>query len=192
MLQTLHTHCISLSIAGIRPFVECGLQPCPSPDLFQQLRLCPAVLQRGPEIPGALPAALTALQDGHILRPAQLQGQCQEFWVVGVGPAGLPHPAQVAWGESLALRVVGLEILSGHHRRALLQAGADGPANFKVQFYLRHFGLHQNIQGCVHCGIVNRLSHVHRLILSGVLPQPESRKGKGGGAAALSLTAFCL
>ena len=75
MLQTLHTHCISLSIAGIRLFVECGLQPSPGLDLFQQLRLCPAVLQRGPEIPGALPAAFTALQDGRILRPAQLQGQ---------------------------------------------------------------------------------------------------------------------
>ena len=57
MFQTLHTHCISLSIAGIRLFVECGLQPSPGLDLFQQLRLCPAVLQRGPEMPGALPAA---------------------------------------------------------------------------------------------------------------------------------------
>ena len=74
MLQTLQTHCISLSIAGIRLLVERGLQPCPSPDLFQQLRLCPAVLQRGPEIPGTLPADLTALQDGHILRPTQFQG----------------------------------------------------------------------------------------------------------------------
>ena len=38
MLQTLHTHCIFLSIAGIRPFVECRLQAGPGPDLFQQLR----------------------------------------------------------------------------------------------------------------------------------------------------------
>ena len=34
MFQTLHTHCISLSIAGIRLFVECGLQPSPGLDLF--------------------------------------------------------------------------------------------------------------------------------------------------------------
>ena len=108
MLQTLHTHCISLSIAGIRLFVECGLQPNSGLDLPQQLRLGPAVLQRGPEIPGALPAALTALQDRHILRPAQLQGQRQEFWVVGVGPIELPHPAQVSGGDALARRVVGL------------------------------------------------------------------------------------
>ena len=72
MLQTLHTLCIFFSIAGIRLFVECGLQPCPSLDLFQQLGLGPAVLQRGPEIPGALPTDLTALQNGRILRPAQL------------------------------------------------------------------------------------------------------------------------
>ena len=74
MLQTLHTHCISLSIAGIRLFVECGLHPSSGMNLIQQLRLCPAVLQRGPEIPGTLPADLTALQDGHILRPTQFQG----------------------------------------------------------------------------------------------------------------------
>lgn len=191
MFQTLHTYCISLSIAGIRLFVEGGLQPSPALDLLYQLHFCPTMRQCGPEVPGTLPAALAALQDRHVLRPAQFQGQRQKFWAVGVSPVELPHPAQVAWGEALGLRIVCLEILSGHDRRALLLMGADSPADLKVQFYLRQFGLHQNIQGCVHCGIVNRLSHVHRLILSGVLPQPENRKGKGGGAAALSLTAFC-
>ena len=75
MSQTLHTHCISLSIAGIRLFVECGLQPSLSLDPLYQLRLGPAALQCGPEVPGAFLAALTALQDRHILRPAHLQGQ---------------------------------------------------------------------------------------------------------------------
>ena len=74
MFQTLHTHCISLSIAGIRLFVECGLQPSPGLDLFQQLRLCPAVLQRGPEMPGALPAAglLPADKAGVLKMPEQV------------------------------------------------------------------------------------------------------------------------
>ena len=186
MYQTLHTHCISLSIAGIRLFVECGLQPCPGLDLIQQLRLCPMVTQRGPEIPGALLAALTALQDDHILCPAQLQGQFQQLWVIDIGTVELPHPAQVAGREAPALGVVCLEIFGSHDRRALLQAGADSFANLKIQFYLPQLGLHQSVQGRVHRGIVNWLSLVHRLILSGVLPQPESRKGKGGGAAALA------
>ena len=60
MLQTLHMHCIFLSIAGICLFVECGLQPGPGLDLFQQLHLWPVVPQSGPEIPGALVKALTA------------------------------------------------------------------------------------------------------------------------------------
>ena len=191
MLQTLHTHCIFLSIAGICLFVECGLQPGPGLDLFQQLRLCPVALQRGSEIPGAFLAALTALQNGHVLRPAQLHGQCQQFWGVGIGSVELPHPAQVAGREALGLRIVCLEILGSHDRRPLLRTGTDGPANLKVQFHLRQFGLQQGVQGRVHRGIVNWLSLVHRLILSGVLPQPESRKRKGGGTAALSLTAFC-
>ena len=168
------------------------MQPDSGLDLFHQICLGPAVLQRGLEIPGTLPAALTALQDRHILRPAQPHSQFQQLRVISVGPVELPHPAQVAWGEALALRVVGLEILSGHHRCTLLRAGTDSPADLEVQFHLRHFGLHQNIQSFVHRGIVNWLSLVHRLILSGILSQPESRKGKGGGAAALSLTAFCL
>ena len=191
MFQTLHTHCISLSIAGIRLFVECGLQPGPSLDPLQQLRLSPAVLQRGPEIPGTLPATLTALQNGRILRPAQFQGQRPQHWIVRIGPVEFPHPAQVAGREAPALGVVCLEIFGSHDRRALLQAGADSFANLKIQFYLPQLGLHQSVQGRVHRGIVNWLSLVHRLILSGVLPQPESRKGKGGGTAALSLTAFC-
>ena len=141
MLQTLHTHCIFLSIAGIRLFVECGLQPGPGLDLFQQLRLCPAVLQRGPEIPSALVEALTAFQNGHVLCPAQFQGQRPQLRIVGIGTVEFPHPTQVAWGEALGLRVVLLEILGGHDRRTLLRAGAGSPANLKVQFHLWQFGL---------------------------------------------------
>ena len=167
MFQTLHTHCISLSIAGIRLFVECGLQPSSGMNLIQQLRLCPAVLQCGPEIPGALLDAFTAFQNDHILRPAQLQGQRQEFWVVGVGPVELPHPAQVAWGEALGLRVVLLEILSGHDRRALLRAGADSHTDLKVQPHLRKLHPHELIQRLIHGTVIDYFPDVHWLLLSG-------------------------
>ena len=90
MLQTLHTHCISLSIAGIRLFVECGLQPNSGLDLPQQLCLGPAALQRGPEIPGALPAVLTFFQNRRILRPAQLQGQRQELSLIHISEPTRP------------------------------------------------------------------------------------------------------
>ena len=169
MLQTLHTHCIFLSIAGIRPFVECGLQPCPGLNLFQQLRLGPAVLQCGPKIPCALVEALTALQDGHILRPAQLQGQRPQHLVVRIGPVKFPHPAQVAWGEALSLRVVLLEILSGHDRRPLLRAGTNDPADLKVQLHLREFRLHELIQRLIHGAVIGRFPDVHWLLLSGTL-----------------------
>ena len=169
MLQTLPTHCISLSIAGIRLFVECGLQPNSGLDLPQQLCLGPAALQRGPEIPGALPAVLTFFQNRRILRPAQLQGQRQEFWVIGVGPVELPHPAQVSGGESLGLRVVLLEILSGHHRRALLRVGTDGPANLEVQLHLRKLRSHELIQCPIHGAVICGFPGIHVLLLSGAL-----------------------
>ena len=72
MLQTPRRYCVALSIAGIAQLVESFLQPCPGLDLLHQLRLSPAVFQRSPEIPGAFLAAFTALQNGHVLRPAQL------------------------------------------------------------------------------------------------------------------------
>ena len=169
MLQTLHTHCISLSIAGIRLFVECGLQPNSGLDLPQQLRLGPAVLQRGPEIPGALPAVLTFFQNRRILRPAQLQGQFQQFWVIGIGAVELPHPAQVPGGEALGLRIVLLEILGSHDRRALLRAGADGLSDCKVQIHLREFRPHELIQRPVHSAVIGWFSDVHRFLLSGAL-----------------------
>ena len=143
------------------------MQPNSGLDLFHQLCLGPAVLQRGPEIPGALPAAFTALQDGRILRPAQLQGQRQEFWVVGVGPVELPHPAQVAGGEAPAPGVVCLEVLSGHHRRALLRAGTDGPANLEVQLHLRKFRSHELIHHPIHGAVICGFPGIHALLLSG-------------------------
>ena len=136
-------------------------------NLIQQLRLDPAVLQCGPKIPGTLLDAFTAFQNDHILRPAQFQGQRQEFRVVGVGPAELPHPAQVPRGEALALGVVGLEILGGHDRRPLLRAGADGPANLEVQLHLREFRLHELIQRLIHGTVIGWFSDVHWTLLSG-------------------------
>ena len=167
MLQTLHTLCIFFSIAGIRLFVECGLQPCPSLDLFQQPGLGPAVLQSGPEIPCAFLAAFTALQNGHILRPAQLQGQRPQFLAICICTVKFPHPAQVAWGEALGLRIVCLEILSGHHRRALLRAGTDGPANLEVQLHLGQSSGHELIQCPIHSAVICGFPGIHALLLSG-------------------------
>ena len=121
------------------------------------------MLQRGPEIPGTLLAALTAFQDGHILRPAQRP----QFWIVGIGAVELPHPPQVSRGEAPGLRIVLLEILSGHHRRALLRAGADGPADCKVQLHLRELRPHELIQYPIHGAVIGWLSDVHWALLSG-------------------------
>ena len=167
MLQTLHTHCIFFSIEGIRLFVECGLQPFLGLNMIQQLRLCPAVLQGGPEIPSALVEALTALQNGHILCPAQFQGQRPQFLTVGIGAVEFPHPAQVSGGEAPIPGVVFLEILSSHHRRALLRADADGPANLKVQFCLGQSSRHELIQRPIHGAVIGWFSDVYRLLLSG-------------------------
>ena len=143
------------------------MQPNSGLDLFHQLCLGPAVLQRGPEIPGTLLAALTPFQNGRILRPAQFQGQRPQHWIVRIGPVEFPHPAQVPRGEALALGVVGLEILGGHDRRPLLRAGADVPANLEVELHLRKLRPHELIQHPVHGPVISWFPDVHWLLLSG-------------------------
>ena len=101
------------------------------------------------------------------MRPAQLQGQRPQHLVVRIGPVKFPHPAQVAWGEALSLRVVLLEILSGHDRRPLLRAGTNDPANLKVQLHLREFRLHELIQHPIHGTVIGWFSDVHWVLLSG-------------------------
>ncbi len=104
MLQTLHTLCIFFSIAGIRLFVECGLQPCPSLDLFQQLGLGPAV---APERPGdtmCVPGCLHSPPEWPHLRPAQLLGPAPAVPAICVGSVELPYPAQVSGGEARRTR----------------------------------------------------------------------------------------
>ena len=144
------------------------MQPSLGLNLIQQLCFFPAVLQRGLEIPSVLVEALAAFQDRHILRPAQLQGQRPQLRIVGIGAVELPHPAQVSGGEALALRVVLLEKLSGHHRRALLRAGADGPANLEVQHHLGQSSSHELIQRPVHGAVIGGFPGIHVHLLSGV------------------------
>lgn len=124
------------------------------------------VLQRDPEIPGALLDALTALQDGHVLRPAQLQGQFQKLRVVCIGPVELPHPAQVPGGKAFDCGVVCLEIFSGHDRRALLRAATDNSADLEVQHHLGELRHHELIQRLKHSVVISWFSDVHWLLLS--------------------------
>ena len=125
------------------------------------------MLQRSPEIPVALLAALTALQNGHVLRPAQFQGQRPQLQAIRIGPVKFPHPPQVSRGEASIPKVVCLEILGGHDRRALFRAGTDGPADLKVQLHLRETRPHELIQHPIHGAVIGWFSDVHWALLSG-------------------------
>ena len=93
--------------------------------------------------------------------PAQLQGQRPQFLAICICTVKFPHPAQVAWGEALGLRIVCLEILGGHDRRALLRVGTDDLADLKVQLHLRELRPHELIQHPIHGAVIGWLSDVH-------------------------------
>ena len=62
-----------------------------------------------------------------------------------------------------------LKVLGGYDRRAFLRAGADGPADLKVQLHLRQLHCHDLIQRLVHGAVVHGFSAVHGFLLSGVM-----------------------
>ena len=142
---------------------------CGGTDLIIQFLLGAAELLRRPQIPAPLLQGEIRLQNDHILRPADPPGLHCQFGSIFVGAVELPHPAQIAGGETTRFRVCGLEIFRGGHRRPLLRSGADSPANFKVQLHLRQIYCHELIQYSIHSTVICGLSDVHSLLLSGAV-----------------------
>ena len=138
-------------------------------DLRRKLTLGPVVLRRCVQIPRPLLRGESRLQDDRVLRPSQPHRQLTLFRSLGVGPVEFPHPAQVPGRETLDRGVVRLKVLSGHHRRALLRAGTDSPADLEVPFHLRQSRRHETVQRLVHGAVVCGFSDVHGSLLSGAV-----------------------
>jgi hypothetical protein len=100
IVGTLRLNLFFLSIADGGRFVEghflmgCGF------DLPQQFRLGPAVLGGDLEIPAPFLQREVCFQNDHVLSPADVHRQFQQFWGARIRPVKVPHPAQVARGES--------------------------------------------------------------------------------------------
>ena len=139
-----------------------------SPRNLRRMREFYAAYEESPEII-RLAMNLGWTQNVVILRPADPPGLHCQFGSIFVGAVELPHPAQIAGGETTRFRVCGLEIFRGGHRRPLLRSGADSPANFKVQLHLRQIYCHELIQYSIHSTVICGLSDVNSLLLSGAV-----------------------
>lgn len=84
---------------------------CGGTDLIIQFLLGPAELLCRPQIPDAFFHCQLCLQNDYILCPANPHGLLCQFGIIFVSAEELPHPAQVAGGETRGVRVCGLQIL---------------------------------------------------------------------------------
>lgn len=91
--HTLRCRTFFFSITHLGVYVEDYLQVCAGLDLLHQLRLGPAKLLDGANVPGFLLERQLRFQYHHILRPADSHGLRHDFWSVLIGKVKRPHPA---------------------------------------------------------------------------------------------------
>ena len=128
MLKTLHLIVIAFSIAWRGRFVECDFQMGGGFDLFYQFRLGPCKACHGPKVPRPLLHIEFGFQDDHILRPADLHGNSHQIRASFIHPVEIPHPAQVARGETCGVRILFGQVFRSRNSRTFFRPLADQTA----------------------------------------------------------------
>jgi hypothetical protein len=138
-IAVLHPCFFALSIAdGVR-FVERKFQMSGGLDLPLQFRFGPAKLRRSVQIPTALLRCEFCLHNDHILRPANVHRLLHEFGTVPVHPVKIPHPAQIARGETGGIRITSGQVFRNGHSGSLFRPLADYPTDLAIQLHLGQF-----------------------------------------------------
>jgi hypothetical protein len=138
-IAVLHLFFFALSIAdGVR-FVERKFQMSGGLDLPLQFRFGPAKLRRSVQIPTALLRCEFCLHNDHILRPANVHRLLHEFGTVPVHPVKIPHPAQIARGETGGIRITSGQVFRNGHSGSLFRPLADYPTDLAIQLHLGQF-----------------------------------------------------
>ena len=128
---------------------------------INQLLFRPSTSMDSSNIPAHFLQCQAGLQDHHILCPADFYGHTQQGGAVFIGAVKLPHPAQVARGETGRLRVSRLQVFCSGDRSAFLGPAADDSADLAVQPHLRQFLFHEAVQRGIHAAVVDFFSDVH-------------------------------
>jgi hypothetical protein len=134
-------------------------------DLPLQFRFGPAKLRRGVQIPSALLQRELCLHNDHVLRPADVHRLVHELGAIPVHPIEVPHPAQVARGETGGIRITSGQVFRDGHSGSLFRPLADQPTDLAVQLHLRHTRRHSGLYGGEQVAVVNVFSDVHGFLL---------------------------
>ena len=140
-------------------------------DLTGQLGLGPAKAFGGNKIPAPFLRCQIRLHDHDILRPAQLHGQSCYLRIVLIGTIEIPHPAHTSGRETSLFGIAGGQILGSGHRGTFFRTEAYRLSNGPIQLHLGQICHHDAVQNSVHFCVVNGLSDIHGVLLSGVARQ---------------------
>jgi hypothetical protein len=108
-------------------------------DLPLQFRFGPAKLRRSVQIPSALLQRELCLHNDHVLRPADVHRLVHELGAIPVHPIEVPHPAQVARGETGGIRITSGQVFRNGHSGSLFRPLADYPTDLAIQLHLGQF-----------------------------------------------------
>lgn len=150
-------------------------------DLLRKRQLGPPKLPDGTDVPCPLFRRKVGFEDDDILRPANHHGSqhCLRFALIS--KVELPHPAHISRGETVDVRMRSLNILRNRHRRALFRASSNQASNFAAGFHLRQLRRQDGINLLEQFAVVDVLSDVHLLLLSGaarhIMMQGEGKRG---------------
>jgi hypothetical protein len=101
-------------------------------DLPLQFRFGPAKLRRSVQIPASFLQRELCFHNNHVLRPADVHRLIHELGAVPVHPIEVPHPAQVAWGETSGIRITSGQVFRNSHSGSFFSPLADQPTNLAV------------------------------------------------------------
>ncbi len=128
---------------------------------IQQMFFCPSTSMDSPDVPAHLFQHQAGFQNHYILCPANLHRLAQQGEVIFIGAVKLPHPAQVARGETGRIRVLRQQVFRRGYGGTLLGSATDDPADPAVQLHLRQLLRHEAVQRGIHGAVVDPFSDVH-------------------------------
>ena len=137
-------------------------------DFCRKRQLGPAKLQDGTDVPRPFFRRKVSFEDDDILCPADHHGSVHRRGIFLIGEVEIPHSAHIARGEAADVGMRPLNILRGCHRYALFRASCNQASDLAAGFQLRQLSCQDSINLFEQLTVVNVLSDVHWLLLSGV------------------------
>ena len=137
-------------------------------DLRHESHLGPAKLPDGTDVARPFFRCKVSFEDDNILRPASHHGSVHRRGIFLIGEVEIPHSANIARGEAADIRMRPLNILSGRYRRALFRASCNQASDLAAGFHLRQLSCQNSIYLFEQLTVVDVLSDVHWILLSGV------------------------